>query len=503
VTRTDDGHWTRRLARHGPGVVVFAVAALLGGLAGLVAEPVPWWAPSAAFVVASMLIARTYELFWRPTPRDLHVRAAVHTGLLGAVVHLAGWGALLVPLYLLPSSDLHRASGLPVARLPVRWAMGVTVAGQGLVFAGIAPTVVPRGLGAGIAAISMLVVVTAVGRLEDDQHAVAEAAAEAEARAARLRTVLDGSREAVVVARHGIPRELSTRVMNLLGLLDDRHAGDRLLHRVHPQDAATLAMALGAAGAAAGGRRRPPEGRATIRLRHVDESWIEVDATWRDQPGGDETIVHLHELGEVAKLRDELERVSHVDALTGLANRRAVRRRLPQLVGLAQRSEASSAVLMVDLDGFKPVNDRLGHAAGDEVLRDVALDLRTALRAHDTVARVGGDEFVLLLEQLESRQAAHEVAERLTEIIGRTRTAAAATVVVGCSIGLRHVDGSSSIEELLDDADQAMYLAKRSGGGRVVVHDARVPRPLHGPDHRSRHRHGELLVGEDVTGEQV
>ncbi|MBI2382885.1 MAG: diguanylate cyclase [Gammaproteobacteria bacterium] len=184
-------------------------------------------------------------------------------------------------------------------------------------------------------------------------------------------------------------------------------------------------------------------------------------------------------LAEVDSQREqEFVRASH-DALTGLANRSLFADRVREAVVQATRRGESLALCFVDLDGFKPVNDRLGHAAGDALLRQVAGALRQVVRDSDTVARVGGDEFAVLLRPVRGVDEVETVAGRMVERIRAIREIEGRAVAVGASIGAALFPAhGSTYEQLMVRADQAMYLAKRSARGGVRVFDgALAPAP--------------------------
>jgi diguanylate cyclase (GGDEF)-like protein len=151
------------------------------------------------------------------------------------------------------------------------------------------------------------------------------------------------------------------------------------------------------------------------------------------------------------------------DQLTGLPNRRALDGMLAGACARARRHRMPLAVLFLDLDGFKEINDRLGHAAGDQVLREVAARLRTALRASDLVARIGGDEFLAVVEDLGCARDADVVADKLCLAIARPIALGGTTVRCTASVGVA-VDavGRRGPDALIADADAAMYERKRS-----------------------------------------
>lgn len=153
------------------------------------------------------------------------------------------------------------------------------------------------------------------------------------------------------------------------------------------------------------------------------------------------------------------------DHLTGLANRRFLHENARQLIAGAKRSRAQLAVLVVDLDDFKAVNDRYGHAAGDEVLVASAQRMKALLREADVIARFGGDEFVIVLAQVDGAEAAREVASRVVDSLSQpVPLAAGGAVNIGASVGIAMccVEGET-LEDLIRKADAALYAAKRDG----------------------------------------
>jgi diguanylate cyclase (GGDEF)-like protein len=189
------------------------------------------------------------------------------------------------------------------------------------------------------------------------------------------------------------------------------------------------------------------------------------------------TSIALENLRLVSSLRDQ---ALH-DALTGLANRTLLLERTEQAIARSRRTGRPCAALLLDLDGFKTVNDSLGHAAGDQLLLTVRDRIRGVLRASDTPARLGGDEFAMLLDDLDDDQVAVAAAHRLLEALGEPVTLEGRQVVPAGSVGVAVWSGHARPDDLLRDADAAMYTAKRSGKGAVAVfradmHQAAVDR---------------------------
>jgi diguanylate cyclase (GGDEF)-like protein len=168
-------------------------------------------------------------------------------------------------------------------------------------------------------------------------------------------------------------------------------------------------------------------------------------------------------------LNEQLAHEATHDRLTGLANRALFDDRLQNAIDRRRRAPQQLAVILLDLDGFKPVNDRLGHAAGDQVLIEVAARLRRAVRLEDTVARLGGDEFAILLDAGVIPEAVDAVSGRILAALAEPMSVGAELVVVGASVGAAVADGGTDPGTLLREADAQMYLVKRHGKGRVAT----------------------------------
>ncbi|MES2012205.1 MAG: diguanylate cyclase [Pseudomonadota bacterium] len=170
-------------------------------------------------------------------------------------------------------------------------------------------------------------------------------------------------------------------------------------------------------------------------------------------------------LSKLLESRAELQHIAHHDALTRLPNRQLLADRMKQALARAQRNQGQVAILFLDLDGFKPINDELGHKAGDTALREVANRLGDIVRREDTLARVGGDEFVILLSDLHesARDTAELVAKKCLAAFNQPFMIHDNSCLLGTSIGIAIGDGDCSIDRLLIAADHAMYKAKEAG----------------------------------------
>ena len=196
--------------------------------------------------------------------------------------------------------------------------------------------------------------------------------------------------------------------------------------------------------------------------------WIDASGTLLSKESR-EWMWTLADITPLKTYQDAVEYMALHDALTGLPNRRLLTDRLNQAIMVAQRTKRPLVICYLDLDGFKPVNDRWGHAAGDELLKQVSSRLQSCVRANDTVCRLGGDEFVLMLTDLDQPGEHDAVVQRIIAEIGqpfRVGEDSSATVTASIGVTLFPQDGGDA-DTLLRHADHAMYLAKSLGRNRV------------------------------------
>ncbi|MET0422354.1 MAG: EAL domain-containing protein [Actinoplanes sp.] len=205
-----------------------------------------------------------------------------------------------------------------------------------------------------------------------------------------------------------------------------------------------------------------------VTLKHADGSMRLAEMTITnllDDPAVHGLVFNTRDISEAQELQDQLRHEAYHDALTGLVNRALFRERLEVA---AARGEC--AVLFLDLDGFKEVNDSLGHAAGDELLVRVADRLRGAVHESHTVARLGGDEFAVIVESDRAGQDAEELAAHLLSALDVPIRVDGRVLHVGAGIGVATSADASDIEQLQRNADLAMYRAKDAGGGVYAVY---------------------------------
>ena len=223
-------------------------------------------------------------------------------------------------------------------------------------------------------------------------------------------------------------------------------------------------------------------GTLELRLLRKDGSYLPVDISlgyWQD--GRDRhAIAYIRDLTERKNFEDSLRQRATTDSLTGLTNRWFFNVQLNQALAQAKRSEYRVAILVIDLDDFKTVNDSFGHSIGDELLVQVSARLRNALRENDTLARLGGDEFAVLLGDLSSLEEATTVAEKLLNCLDEPYMLKNHQVVIGGSIGIAfYPEDVDDGEGLLRYADMAMYQAKKSGRGAYACYSEQLNEDMH------------------------
>ena len=164
-------------------------------------------------------------------------------------------------------------------------------------------------------------------------------------------------------------------------------------------------------------------------------------------------------------VEEQVQQLAYFDTLTGLPNRRMLFDRLDRALSQAKRFARSLAIMFLDLDHFKQINDTLGHDAGDELLKEVAMRLETCVRSGDTVARQGGDEFIIVLAEIAEPADAARVAEKIVKALAEPVCVADRMLQVTTSIGIAvyPINGADDVRELLKKADKAMYTAKAAG----------------------------------------
>jgi diguanylate cyclase (GGDEF)-like protein/PAS domain S-box-containing protein len=307
------------------------------------------------------------------------------------------------------------------------------------------------------------------GALEDitDRRRAEEALRSSEE---RFRSLVQNASDLVcILDSDGFVRYESPSYQRFLGVLPEEHAGRNVRDLVHPEDRNVIEESLRKLVA-------QPEEVATFeyRLRHRDGSWRVFESTASNllgQPAVSGIVLNSRDITDRKQAEEKLLHDALHDELTGLPNRALFMDRLRQSMERSRREpERMTVVLFLDLDRFKLVNDSLGHLVGDELLIQIADSLAAVLRPADTIARVGGDEFAILLEGSRDVNDAVRVADRIHERLAEPINLGGHEVFITASIGIAvHTPEYERPEDLLRDADTAMYRAKASGRACHVV----------------------------------
>jgi diguanylate cyclase (GGDEF)-like protein/PAS domain S-box-containing protein len=291
---------------------------------------------------------------------------------------------------------------------------------------------------------------------------------------ARLQALVEHSTDVVTVIG---PDQLVTwqapSLERVLGFHPDVLLGNHLTSIVHPEDVLLVERFLRAS------LSGPGSLTVNARFRHAHGGWRHVEAVADnrlDDPAVGGVVLNMRDITDRKVLEDELRHQAFHDSLTGLANRPLFQDRLSHAVALARRQGRGFAVLFLDLDDFKTINDSLGHVIGDELLRAVADRISSVLRPSDTAARLGGDEFALLVEVVDKEQDALAVARRILDAIALPMSISGRELRVTASVGVAPWNGVASVEELLRNADTAMYAAKADGKAKARLFETNMYR---------------------------
>ena len=320
----------------------------------------------------------------------------------------------------------------------------------------------------GVAAFLGVVVVMAIGLVlrqrERDRRRQEVLASEAAARV-QFEAMIEHSTDMFFLTNDSHQAYYSSpSARRFIGMSPDDTSDLPLGRLVHPDDAGRANDAMGTVAVCG------EVGPFDLRVRHGDGGWRTLEFTGNDLSIASpvEAVAwHTRDVTDRRALEDQLARQAFEDPLTGLANRALFRDRLDHALARVSRSKNHFAVLMIDLDGFKAINDSMGHDTGDEALQEIAARIRRSARPGDTIARLGGDEFVVLLEELDDVSFADEVADRILKIVRQPLTVRNASLRITASVGIviSGVPGMTR-ESLLRDVDVAMYAAKAKGRDR-------------------------------------
>lgn len=288
-----------------------------------------------------------------------------------------------------------------------------------------------------------------------------------------FRSLVQGSSDVIMIAApNGILRYVSPAAAGVYGREAEDLVGSELASLMHPEDLGRVVHEV----------RRfltanpldEPTTRIECRFKSGDGDWLNVESTVNRHQGG--LIFNSRDVTERVRLQAQLQHNAEHDPLTDLPNRALFTRRVGQALNGRRVTDRGAAVLFIDLDGFKAVNDTIGHQAGDELLIQAARRLQEAVRSGDCAARLGGDEFAALIvgdgtrDQAAREQHIYELADRLRITLSQPYAIDGNDVRVAASIGVAFAEPGLGAGELLRNADLAMYRAKAAGKGRVELY---------------------------------
>ncbi|MER6978672.1 EAL domain-containing protein, partial [Streptomyces carpinensis] len=288
-----------------------------------------------------------------------------------------------------------------------------------------------------------------------------------------FRSLVQGSSDVIMIAApNGILRYVSPAAAGVYGRPAEELVGTELAGLIHPEDLGCVVHEVRRFLVA--GPQEEPTTRIECRFRSGDGGWLNVESTINRHHGG--LIFNSRDVTERVRLQAQLQHNAEHDPLTDLPNRALFTKRVQQALSGRRSTDHGTAVLFIDLDGFKAVNDTIGHQAGDELLVQAARRLQEAVRHGDTASRLGGDEFAALIvgDGTRDRTAREghilELADRLRVTLSQPYLIGGNDVRVAASIGVAFTEPGLGAGELLRNADLAMYRAKAAGKGRVELY---------------------------------
>jgi diguanylate cyclase (GGDEF)-like protein/PAS domain S-box-containing protein len=321
-----------------------------------------------------------------------------------------------------------------------------------------------------------ILVLALIMRITGLLRQAATMAALAEASGSQFQQLADRTSDVVLLCDQAGLISYASKAVRQYGYTPEGLAGSELPALIHPDD---LPNAMRAATAIASSATAPAEGLA-CRVRASDGTWRHVQATVSRYAGAARSrqlLITAKDISDQVALRQQVTHLTFHDGLTGLPNRSYLEERAKDVLArhreTPDRPERTGAIF-VDLDGFTAINDSVGHGAGDVVLAQAGRRLRGLVPAHDTVARWGGDEFAVLIENAVGPQEIVDIAERLAgAIAAEPFQVAGREITITASLGVAF-DDPDEAEHLLRNADLAMSRAKDAGGGRVEVFAAHM-----------------------------
>ncbi|HPE12892.1 MAG TPA: sensor domain-containing diguanylate cyclase, partial [Actinomycetota bacterium] len=281
---------------------------------------------------------------------------------------------------------------------------------------------------------------------------------------ARFRLLAENASDVVLLTRNEVVEWISPSLSRMLGWRPEHWIQRGPEDFVHPDDAQAMRAWRGAV-ARAGVHR--------TRLKHRDGTyrWVEMRASLVPDPHGveRETVCTFRTIEDVIARENELTRQATIDDLTGALKRDEALRRLARMAHARRRPGAESAVVFCDVDHFKGINDSRGHAVGDAILRETARRIRGATRDADLIARMGGDEFLVVLDGIHSIEEAVAIADKIRRAVEQPLTIGSDVLQIHLSAGVTLLQEGEQPDVVIARADEAMYRAKAGGRNAVAA----------------------------------
>jgi diguanylate cyclase (GGDEF)-like protein/PAS domain S-box-containing protein len=441
--------------------LVAAVFCLFRWLHFIASEP--YWL-YVVLVVGAGAARTLYSALWAESSHRWHRVAYVGASCSGTglVAYSTGWGPILSIGFLFGAANALELFGSKATRPCLIWTAVAMSLGQLAIALDLAPTKIHEPEVQGVAVLGLLgalLVIELLGRAAAGREGLEIELRRSERRFSAL--VTSSGDIVIVSSADGELQYASPSFTSVLGYpnADAFNLLGEIL--VHPDDRAALGFALSVVGESSSVIKEE------VRLLRADGDWLWFEAAITNLTADPDVNGYVATMRDITRRKDAEDSLAHAalhDPLTGLPNRALILNRAEQMLARGRRQHTPVAALFLDLDDFKDINDTLGHEAGDQLLASVAARMTSTLREGDTVGRLGGDEFIVLVEGASLAAGAEVVAERIRDVLAPPFEIPASDVPLQVTVSIGIAEGDRAQPgELLRDADIALYRAKAAG----------------------------------------